>query len=88
MLEALETAPLSKAARAAILKPGGGTFAFGQVRLVRTRGGKVRVVVRPTTRGKRLLRRTRGKLFVTLIVRFTPQGGTARTIIRRHVRVR
>jgi hypothetical protein len=85
VLEILETV---RTAYESTLRPGSGKFAFGQLRVVRGKGGLFTVTVRPTARGKRFLRTFKGKIYVTVSIRFTPTGGTSRTTNPVHVRVR
>jgi hypothetical protein len=63
----------SAAARALLVK---------KVRKVATKAGRVNLAIRPTTAGKRVLRRQR-KLSVRLRLTFKPTGGTARSTFKK-----
>ena len=60
----------------------GQTLLVKKSRKVATKAGRVRLAIRPTKAGKRVLRRKR-KLTVRLRLTFKPTGGTARSTFKK-----
>lgn len=61
-----------------------GHIVFAHRHIVATRAGKLRLTIRPTARGRLALQRT-PNAHVSVVVGYTPQGGTERTVRFRFV---
>jgi hypothetical protein len=75
-LELLETAPTANIAGA--LTTGRGRFAFGRLTKNIASPGHVRVTLRPTARGRALVRKHHRAVTIRIAVAYTPTGGKVR----------
>jgi hypothetical protein len=78
-VDMMETAWNDNLARLALLQPAPHRFVFARARRQATSAGKLRVVVRPTARGRVLVHHHAYRVTLRLWVTYTPIGGGART---------
>jgi hypothetical protein len=78
-LDMMETAWNDNLARLALLQPAPHRFVFARARTRATSAGKLRVVVRPTARGRLLVLHHAYRVTLRLWVTYTPGGGSPQT---------